>query len=243
MSTDEPETENLEGTRHWLETAAQATGSVGGALISLIMPGPEGQVIGAGMGSRIGSELEHAVQTIMAGRRRRASEALTVAFEHAAEDDVSAEQFLGRAIGDPLRLQLTAAALAAAAETALDAKVRVLGDRLASGVLAEDDAQVETEWFLIRTLAVLEAPHVRVLHQFTLSWRWSDGFLSGDRTGWSLQRLRFELPALRPILRPVLAVLASQALIDTSGPQGNWTLTGYGKQCLDLPIRRGSESS
>ena len=54
-------------------------------------------------------------------------------------------------------------ALIAAAQATTAAKIRALGRALATGVLAEDDALVDQELYVVDALARMEAPHVRVL--------------------------------------------------------------------------------
>jgi hypothetical protein len=70
-----------------------------------------------------------------------------------------------RRSGLPRLLDLAVAVVTAAAETALDAKIKTLGGALATGAMAADDAIVDEQRLLVRILADLEAPHVRVLVQ------------------------------------------------------------------------------
>lgn len=52
----------------------------------------------------------------------------------------------------------------AKAETAVEAKIRALGDALANGALANDDARLDEERIWVQVLAAVEAPQLRVLH-------------------------------------------------------------------------------
>lgn len=61
------------------------------------------------------------------------------------------------------RLALFGEAIFAAAQSAVAAKVRVLGRGLASGAIASDDARVDEERVWVRILLDVEAPHLRIL--------------------------------------------------------------------------------
>lgn len=54
-------------------------------------------------------------------------------------------------------------AISAATRTGWPAKVRALGRALASGLLAEDDAQIDSEMLILAAMADIEAPHLSLL--------------------------------------------------------------------------------
>lgn len=58
---------------------------------------------------------------------------------------------------------LAGIAMSAATRTAWQAKVRTLGRSLASGLLAADDAKLDTEQLIIAAIADIEAPHLCLL--------------------------------------------------------------------------------
>jgi hypothetical protein len=65
---------------------------------------------------------------------------------------------------------LTGFALSAASRTAWEDKVRTLGRSLASGLLAEDDATIDTEQMIIAAITDMEAPHLAML-ELMVAWR------------------------------------------------------------------------
>ena len=58
---------------------------------------------------------------------------------------------------------LTGFALNAAARTTLKGKLRTLGRSLASGLLAEDDATINTEQMIIAAITDIEGPQLAML--------------------------------------------------------------------------------
>lgn len=104
--------------------------------------------------------VDEAVRRWQARQARNVARALEVAVDSAA---VPPEDLLRRLTGDPSRLALFGEALTAAATSAVDSKVRVLGRALASGALAEDEALVDEERLWTRILLDIEAPHLRIM--------------------------------------------------------------------------------
>ena len=74
---------------------------------------------------------------------------------------------------------LTGYALSAAGRTAWDDKVRALGRSLASGLLAEDDAEIDVEQMIIAAITDIEAPQLALLE---LLVRWTPYFKPGTRS-------------------------------------------------------------
>jgi hypothetical protein len=153
-----------------------------------------------------------------------------------------------------LLLDLAAAVVAAASETMVEAKIRMLGRALATGALAADDAVVDEQRFLVNTLADLEAPHIRVLHQLSIEHEGYDSPQSAEGRrrayGWSTGDLSKQLPGMGLVLRPVLSALASLELIrDTAvgsldyvpGEAERWIVTDFGMQRLVILEEHGHE--
>lgn len=209
--------------------------------------GPPGALVGAGAGVVV----QHVTNRAMSRRFQRAAEVVEIAADEAG---LTPEELLERIRADERLLELAAAVIAAAAETVLQAKIRALGQALARGTLATDDAEIDQERFMVGTLGALQAPHVRVLHK--ISRRYS-GY--GQRHtpegqpqahGWTFEDLAARLPGMRPVLRPILSALTANALIfDTavgmwgfsSGKSERWIITDYGRQVLDLLEAQGAE--
>ncbi|SRR6266536_4186710 len=243
----EPAAEPFEIQRRLAELVPAGSGAIGGTLLGLALGGPVGALVGAGAGVVV----QHVVNEAMARMFRRATAAVEIA---ADEAQMTSEELLERIRSNERLLDLAVRVVAAAAETTLEAKVRALGQALARGTLASDDAIIDMERFMVDTLAALEAPHLRVLQQ--INQRYS-GY--GRRTtpdgqrqahGWTFEALASRQPGLRPVMRPILSVLTAQALIfDTavgtwgysSGKSERWIITEYGRRFLDLLEERGSE--
>jgi hypothetical protein len=188
-------------TRRLLELLPPGSGSVGGALVGLALGGPQGALAGAA----VEPVLELIVSETLTRRRERGQRVLAVASSAAG---MPPEELLQRILRDERLLDLAAAVVAAASQTMVDAKIRTLGRALAAGALASDDAIVDEQRFLVDTLADLEAPHVRVLHQLSIE---HDGYGSprspqgGPRAyGWSTGDLAAHLPGMALVLRPLL---------------------------------------
>ena len=65
---------------------------------------------------------------------------------------------------------LTGYALSAATRTAWEDKVRTLGRSLASGLLADDNAKIDTEQMIIAAIADIEGPQLAML-ELLVAWR------------------------------------------------------------------------
>jgi hypothetical protein len=143
----------------WERIAAVAAGGAGSAAAGLWL-GPEASLLA---GPLAAEAMEAALERTRTLRQRNASLMLEEAARIAATSDVSAVDLLEGLTSDPARMQLFAAALDAAARAIADAKLRMLGQALANGSLAQDDAQLNLELLIVRALADIEAPHLRVL--------------------------------------------------------------------------------
>jgi hypothetical protein len=216
----------------------QAGGNVVAALIALAWLSPGGALAGAVAAGVLPPYLETFARQALTFPAERTARLLEGA---AQEADIPVEDLLEGAGADERRAQLTAEAVAAAQATLLEEKIGVLSRSLAEGL--QDDAVVETELLLIRTLADVEKPHLQVLQQI------AEDRPAGPITekGWQAADLGQMLPHVAHVLDPVLAVLSRHRLIDdaTRGTydqphEERWVLTGYGERCLTLLEERGA---
>jgi hypothetical protein len=248
----EPGDRGEEIRRHLGELLPSTAGAVGGALVAVAVAGPTGALTGAASGA----VLDHVVKEALGRRRKRGTRALDIA---AAEAHLTPEQLLQRILADERLLELAATVIAAAAETTLNAKIRALGQALARGTLATDEAEIDVERFMVATLAALEAPHIRVLHQMVrrhedYGEEWGpDGRHKAH--GWTLEALNKQLPGLSTVHRPVLGTLSANGLIwdtaigapgydvETLGHPSRWAVSLYGARVLRAVEASGAEES
>jgi hypothetical protein len=236
----EPAEQPSEIRRHLTELVSAEAGVVTATLASMMVAGPGGALI-AGSAAAV---VQHVVREEMNRRFQRAANVVQIA---ATEAQMTPEELFERVRADDRLLELAASVIAAAAETALQAKIRALGQALARGTLATDDATIDQERFMVGTLAALEAPHVRVLTQIKRHYRGYGQRTTSDGThqahGWTFEALAARQPGLRQMLRPILSALTANALIfDTAigtwdytvGKSERWIITNYGRRVLDL---------
>ena len=149
-----------------LEGNVEAISNAMGALIGTGIAGPLGGVIGAGLGSKlkrlvigVGAELSESV-------RKRQTDVLFWAIR----EGIPVDEMEARINASKRTELLTGIALDAAARTTWEDKVRTLGRSLASGLLAEDDATIDTEQMIIAAIADIEAPQLAML-ELLVAWR------------------------------------------------------------------------
>jgi hypothetical protein len=159
-------TDSGDDTSDWTEQSGKALAAGVGALVGLPF-GPAGLVGGAVAGPLLEPVAIEILQRVGRAGRRRGGEALAVACE---VTELSPEELLAR-ISDDEKLQILAGmAISAAARTAWEDKVLTIGRSLASGLLASDDAEVDTEQLIMSAIADMEAPHVALL-DLLVAWR------------------------------------------------------------------------
>jgi hypothetical protein len=233
-----PDDDALEANRRLTELVSAEASAIIATLAGLMLAGPPGALIGAGAGVMV----QRVVNEVMGRRFQRATTAIEIA---ADESGLPPERLLERVLADERLLELAAAVIAAAAETALKAKILMVGQALARGTLAADDATIDQERFLVEMLADLEAPHFHVLQQVS---EYYDGY--GEPTtpngtprayGWTRDALSEWLPGLAPVVGPVLATLGAHDLISNTavgslgyrpGIGDRWVLTPHGDDLL-----------
>jgi hypothetical protein len=226
-----------------LKVAAATGGAAAGVGVDLLI-GDAGGVIAAAAAAQV---LEHGLERVSRHRRRQAEVMLQVAAEAAGR---SLDDLLEGITADPTRLHLFAAAAKAAAETTLEAKIRVLGRALATGVLANDDALVDQQRFLVGIVADLEALHLRVLAQ--LAQPHPRGRVleaprgPHERPGWAVDDLAMALSYPRMVVEPILRMLEGHGLAtsvgDALGAAYNaCAITDAGLEFLELLTERASD--
>lgn len=146
----------------WAEVAAKAWATGTGAALGLPL-GPAGLVGGAIVGALLEPVALKLLQYLSTDAKHRSGEALSAACEASG---LSAEDTLSRMFSTEKFRLLTGTAIIAAAHTAWEDKVRTLGRSLGSGLLASDDAEVDTEQMIISAISDMEAPHVALLDLF-----------------------------------------------------------------------------
>jgi hypothetical protein len=167
-------------------------------------------------------------------RQRRAATALQHAADAAA---IEPDELVKLLINDgSARLELAMQALEAAARSAVDAKIYALGNALATGALAADDALVD------------EGPHIKLLQIMAKPRIPSpDGepYRKAYRD-WPPRDLGRQYPQAQPVMGAILAVLtACGAVLTTSraAPDGGTTyeITEFGRLLL-ARIRAAEET-
>ena len=198
-------------------TRAAAAGA--GAAVGAIIGGPGGAIAGAALGAFIEPFAEKVFAELSSDGRRRASEVLAFASE-AAELQI---EDLSELIATTERTRLQAGiALSAATRTAWPHKIRTLGPVLASGLLATDEAMIDTDEFILAAVADIEAPHLSLLELLVC---YEPGYPAGPAaevfkpitgiTGWQIGRRSWtaeQIIIARPRLQPILTSLIGTML-------------------------------
>jgi hypothetical protein len=130
-----------------------------GALVGGLITGPVGAVVGAMLGPVFEPLVSGVWESLREGARRRQGEVIAASIEAGVPED----ELEGRINASDQTQLLTGLALGAATRTAWEDKVHTLGRSLASGLLAEDAARVDTEQMIIAAISDLEAPHLSLL--------------------------------------------------------------------------------
>jgi hypothetical protein len=232
-----------------LQVLAAVFGAATGWTTSLLTDPAGGVIVGAAVTEAAKLAIER-----VSGLRGRQVVAMWEVAVQAAEQ--THEELLASVTANPHRCQLFAAAVRAAADTALQAKLDAIGRRLALGVMATDDDGIEAQRVIIETLGELELPHWQTLRRITEHYEGYGGPVNerGDPKayGWSIEALSKGLPSVDPILGSVISVLAGRGLIANTayggvgyhGPaQDRWIITDYGRDCLAELEQRGREDS
>jgi hypothetical protein len=203
-----------------------------------------GILVGGPFGAVLGAIATPVLELVIRRGNRRSAENVNRVLEDAAKDaDMSADEMVDVIGRDDRYLAVSAAAVQAAMTTLDDAKVaalaRVLGEAL------QDEARLDVSWLLIRALADLEAPHVRILRTMATELCPPVDSAVALRPGiWRLKALQGRLPQLEHGLDPIMATLERHGAVWGKGLAAAaddpvWSLTGFGRGCLRLLEERG----
>jgi hypothetical protein len=207
----------------------RAVAAAGGALLGGVVAGPLGAAAGAGLGPLLEPLVAGVWEELSVSARQRQVEVLASAIDAGIREDE-----LGERINASERTQLlTGFALSAATRTAWEDKVRTLGRSLASGLLADDNAKIDTEQMIIAAITDIEGPQLAML-EFLVSWepgRYADsppidgpldipeyshdweGRWQADGRVWTVRNIAYARPTLAPITPSLLGTLQRHGLV------------------------------
>jgi hypothetical protein len=143
----------------------EAAAAAAGALIGSIA-GPGGSIAGAWLGPK----LKRWVRGVWAELSESARERQTDVLFWAIREGVPVDEMEARIKASKQTELLTGLALDAAWQTAWDDKVHTLGGCLAAGLLAEDNATIDTEQMILAAIADIEVPQLAML-DLLVAWR------------------------------------------------------------------------
>lgn len=160
--------------------------------------------------------------------------------EHLAREVFSGlapQQLIERIRDTPRLADLVEETVAAAIRTDLQNKRTALGRSLRRGILANDDATIDQEAVLIRTLAAIDAPEIRILEIISrskgkprpLSERGREGALDLDEITSELvgsNKTADEAMRTAQTAQGILGLLAAQGLVQDTGATTGTTFTG-----------------
>lgn len=183
-------------------TAAAAAGAAAGAALDLVVPG---------VGTVAAPGLQALANFVGQGLERRRAKAVGALAEASRSSGMDEDQLLMLAAQDDSRMELALRALTAASHAQQEAKIVALGRALATGVLAEDDALVDTEAYVIDGLSRLEPPHVCVLQLLARSPIPQElgRVYKKTQLAWSVPALAEQYPQARSTLPAILGTLVA----------------------------------
>ena len=160
----------------------------------------------------------------------------------------SVAELLETAVDSPLKGQLTAEVLEAAARSAVDEKIGALGRSWAIGTTSETEVGVEAQRVIVQALAAIEAPHIAILRLISTP-PYRETVLSGTQPGirstqiraaWTPETLADAEPQYAGLIEALVATLMGSALVKSvqGGPipsalDPGLQLTAIGKIVLD----------
>lgn len=172
--------------------------------------------------------------------RRRASEFEDELLD-ATAGDLSVEEIIERILTDERAGELFERAVREAMLAADEHKRRALARAVASGLLATDEAAIDDAQFLIRAIAGLEPPHVRVLLVLE-----QPGTMQGhpvQQMAYTTTELEQRAGASSELLGLLLVKLAAEGLASdlsstvvsrTAAGMASWGITEFGLRVLAL---------
>lgn len=138
------------------ERNQEAVAAAAGALLGGIITGPVGAAVGAALGPKLVPLVNGIWAELSESGRQNQVDVLFWAI-HAG---IPVEEMEERINASERTRLLTGYALSAATRTAWEDKVRTLGRSLASGLLADDNATIDTEQMIIAAIADIEGPQL-----------------------------------------------------------------------------------
>jgi hypothetical protein len=155
--------------RHQRALAA-GLGAGAGLAFGGLAGGPDGAAAGLVAGAALGPELEPLVKGLWAELWRGGQQNQVDVLVAAIHAGIPVEEMEERINASERTRLLTGYALSAASRTAWEDKVRTLGRSLAAGLLADDNATIDTEQMIIAAIADIEGPHLAML-ELLVAWR------------------------------------------------------------------------
>jgi hypothetical protein len=141
------------------QVAAEITAAVGAAALGIgtsILTDPAG---GAIVGAAAAPSIKATLDRIFGLRGRQVAAMVEIAVRASGQ---TYDELLERVANDPHRAQLFSAAVRAAANTALESKLTVLGQLLAKGLI-HGEQKVDEARLLTATIEEIERLHLRIL--------------------------------------------------------------------------------
>ena len=229
-------------------------------MVGAVIRGPPGAIAGAALAPLLEPFAEKVWGELRCDAQQRQGETFAAAQEVMGGDPEELERLI--LASDQSRLQ-AGIALAAASRTTWPPKVRALGRALAAGVVATDDARVDTEPLIMAALADIEFPQGALLELLTCHWPGFTGekgitaepfgarqagmpFAAGQRI-WSPGDIGLARPALRPVLPSLIGTLQRHGLAaqssNTGDPFGRTGKTMQRRFISDLAAQQGGARS
>ena len=125
--------------------------------------------------------------------------------------DMTADELVNRVSVNERKLLLAAAALAAASNTDLEAKLSALAEALAEGALAEDESRLELESLFVAAVSDIERPHLRVMQAMRPE---APTQVDGRRARFTATALSQLLPDIASMVGPALATLERHGVVE-----------------------------
>lgn len=211
-----------------VELLGQALAAVAGGHLAALAVGPDPLAMAAGSAAAQVT-VARAARAVLA---RRAAKVEEMCVHAAATAGMVPQQLVDDCLADPVALELLGFAMDAAAQAIAEQKLRVIGTLLAEGVLAEDRAQLDMTYQLLRIWRDLEAPHVAVLeHMGRIDPRVPEAagleYQLGTYSIETLSRPDSDyhepgLPHLADGMEALVAVLASHGLVEAGASEERW---------------------
>lgn len=177
----------------------------------------------------LGGPIQTLFDELYAGRRSRMESTAREIAEAVGQD-----RMVSRLLEDPRLEVLMGEALEAAARTGFEAKRLLLGRAVASALLGDDEAVVDTSELIVTTLAQLEPMHIRALIQLE---KQTDRNKQNPRQGDRIAAHRGSLAVHRTLTEPVVATLIYTGVatpgITAGPPMVVREITDFGRLVLD----------